>query len=321
MISAIGAFPARQAVSTSSTSLSSPTSSCGSSPAGTTCLPESDLLSLSQPGSLTSSVEAYQQTSLKILVRSATTATDDGAERVMAHARLRFCYDFVAADGTNIRIRAQANLDYSQFSDSDDGSQWTRLQAKARVSVLQENVSSDIAPLLETPDISTEAREIVSQALDLFQQVVGATTSAFLGSDPLDGDSLIAGIVDAFNGLTASIDSLFPPPATDLTAVPTGNGAELLAQATADPSAVLASASLPAETTQVVPDESVMMRVRLRVIQSLSSIVDAFDADSSGQQAFRSMVKASAEITARFSVTGADAHDGLLQAAGIDTQA
>ena len=38
-----------------------------------------------------------------------------------------------------------------------------------------------------------------AKALDLFQQVTDAAAAAFDGSDPLDGDSLISSLVDAFN--------------------------------------------------------------------------------------------------------------------------
>ena len=101
----------------------------------------------------------------------------------MSHTKLRFRYDFEAADGTRIRIRAKANLHYSQINHSDEGSQSTRLRAKARILVLQENVSTGAAPLLETPEVSSEAKHEISQAIDHFYQITDAATSLFLDSD------------------------------------------------------------------------------------------------------------------------------------------
>ncbi len=169
---------------------------------------------------LTANDGTYQRTSLKIRVHSETAVADDGDVLARSQTKLRFRYDFEAADGTSIHIRAQASLNYAQTSDSEDGSQTTKLRVAARVSILQENVSNGLAPLQKTPDISTEAKDFISQAIDLFQQVIGATTSAFLDSDPLDGDNLIAGLVEAFNGLSAAIDSMFLSPPTDPEAAP-----------------------------------------------------------------------------------------------------
>ena len=212
MIQAIGPPAAGNSMTVRATT-SSNASSNASSLAGTNGLRGADELSLSQsaPQALTNAT--YQRTSLKIRARSEVSTADDGDVRaVKSQARLRFRHEFEAADGTHIRIRFQANLNYAQATDSEDGSQFMRLQAAARVSILQENVSSGTAPLLDTPDISAASKQLMSQALDLFQQVVDATTSAFLDSDPLDGDGLIAGLVDAFNELSASIDSMFLSP-------------------------------------------------------------------------------------------------------------
>ena len=212
MTSTIGTPAVGNPISAPIAALSGGRLSCRSGSAGSQCAREADELSLSQPGLLTANDGTYQRTSLKIRVHSETEVADDGDVVAMSQTKLRFRYDFEAADGTSIHIRAQASLNYAQTSDSDDGSQTTKLRVAARVSILQENVSNGLAPLQETPDISTEANEFISQAIDLFQQVIDATTSAFLDSDPLDGDNLIAGLVEAFNGLSAAIDSMFPSP-------------------------------------------------------------------------------------------------------------
>jgi hypothetical protein len=172
---------------------------------------------------------------------------DDGRIRATSHTRLRFRYDFEAGDGTTIRVRIKANLHYTQIRDGDEGSQSIRLRAKAVVSILQENVSSGLTPLLETPDVSAEAKEGISQAVGLFNQVADTAVALFLESDPLDGDALIAGLVDAFNGLSESIASLFNSgSAEDPKAVSSGEAAELLGQVAAHPGELLA-----AETDQI----------------------------------------------------------------------
>lgn len=387
MISAIGTPALANPISAPIAAPSGGTLPCRPSPAGTKSSPEADQLSLSQPGPLTSSDGTYQRTSLKIRVRSETKVADDGDVLALSQTKLRFRYDFKAADGTSIHIRVQANLNYAQTTDSDDGSQTTKLRATARVSILQKNVSSGVAPLLETPDTSAEAKEFISQAIDLFQQIIGATTSAFLDSDPLDGDSLIAGLVEAFNELSAAMDSMFLSPPAEPETVPSGEVIALLDNAASHPSEMLAaepaqtegtpavdveSASPSAEPSQdtapsngsetslaevVSPGEtpapthdaipvtgppeaastsqavapatsqssttlvsSVMMRVRLQVIQSLRSLVDVFDSDSPSRQVSQSIFRASAQLSARYSLSRSDTNNSLSNANRLDTQ-
>ncbi|MHB8861453.1 MAG: hypothetical protein ACYC6N_03540 [Pirellulaceae bacterium] len=349
----------------------------GSSPVGGSGLPVADELILSQPESLPANNATYQRSSLKIRAHSQVKVMDDGDLRARSHTKLRFRYEFEAADGTRIEIRAKANLNYSQTTDSDERSQSTKLRATARISILQESVSSGVAPLLESPEIATEAKAFISHALDLFQQVVGATTSAFLDSDPKDGDSLIGGLVDAFNGWATAMDTTFLAPPADGEPVSSGEVTQLLTEGVADPNDDPAIESLPAAATSTEPvdgtpmaevllqdadgpdhevmeaadqaaasavtngvlaggDEpvaasesqevaaaadqhstsavsSVMMRVRLQVIQSLSSLVETFDSDASRLQISRSVFRASAQITTHHSVNALDIHD-------IDTQ-
>lgn len=56
----------------------------------------------------------------------------------------------------------------------------------------------------------------------------------FLNSDPLDGDSLIAGLVDSFNGLSDSLKSMFLPQPTGSEAEPSKEVVELLAPSVSD---------------------------------------------------------------------------------------
>jgi hypothetical protein len=211
--------PSSNDVSSNDTSLAVP-----ASPAG------ADELSLSQPDSLATSDAFYQRTSLKIRSHSRVRVTDDGQVRSMSRTKLRFNYDFEAADGTKIRIRVKANLNYSQVSDGDEGLQSTRLRVKAKVLVLQENVSTGISPLLESPEVASEAKNGISQAIDQFNRIAEAATAMFLDSDPLDGDSLIAGLVESFNGLSESLNSMFLSAPADSAAVPSNDVVELLGQ-------------------------------------------------------------------------------------------
>ena len=387
MISAVGAPAVSNLILVPSTASSSDTSSNESSLAVTTAPIGGDVLSLSQPESLATSDGFYQRTSLQIRAHSHVKVTDDGQVRAMSHTRLRFSYDFEAADGTRIRIRAKVNLHYSQINDSDEGSQSTRLRVKARVSVLQESVSTGIASLLETPEVCAEAKNGISQAIDLFYQVTDAAASLFLDSNPLDGDALIAGLVEAFNGLSESLNSIFLPPPADPEGVTSADVVELLEQVAVDPGEVLVAEPdqieavppgsveseplsgappqdigqssgpenelaenvgqrensalenevLPEASEQKGPSEgqevepatieksqpfvgSVMFRLRLQVIQSLTDLIGVFDSDSPSLLASQSIFRASAQFAARYNVRGPGVNDSLSQDSRIDTQ-
>ncbi len=65
---------------------------------------------------------------------------------------------------------------------------------------------------------------------------------------------------------------------------------------------------------------SVMMRARLQMIQSLSSLVDAFDSDASSRQVSHSIFRAAAQLSARYRLYVSDANDTQSLANRIDTQ-
>jgi hypothetical protein len=371
MLSAIGAAAVSNPILARS-DRSSAAGSCGKgSPVGSSSAVWTDMLSLSEPESLPASDGFYQRTSLTVRAHSQTMVSNDGQVRAILNAKLRFSYDFEAADGTKIRVRAKVNLNYSQSSGGDDGTQSTRLQVQARVSVLQEAVSTGIAPLLETPDTSDEAKSVISQAVDLFQQVTSAAASLFLDSDPLDGDSLIGRLVDAFNQFSGSLNSQSLPSPQVPVAVTSGDVGEVLGQAPADPLDVAAAGAAPIESVPpvvvesepvsgpaqqntgelsgpenvpiqnvgqkeasaientVAPEDdasenpgaghdveaaasqpsqpsvgSVMLTLRLRVIQSLRSLVEAFDSDSRSLLVSQSTLSMSAQLAARYSSSG-----------------
>lgn len=188
----------------------SPVAAAGATPAETASS-GSDLLCLSSPGSLAENDLYQQQVSWKLRANTQLQVTEDGQSLATAQAKLRFRYDFEAADGSTIQIRLQANLKYAQLTDGDAESQTTKLRASMHVSVLQQNVASGVAPLLDDPNTSPDAQDAMAQALELFQQVTETATSLFQASSPMDGDSLVTGLVDAFNELSESITSALLP--------------------------------------------------------------------------------------------------------------
>lgn len=213
MISSVGVPAVTGPISVPSTSPSTETPTNEASGDGAVSPRGADELSLSPSGSLAVSGGGYQRTSLKIHSHSQVRTTDDGQRLATSHTKLRFNYDFEAADGTKIRIHAVANLNYAQLTDSDAESQSLKLRATAKISILQEGVASDLGSLFGTPEISDDAKTAISTGLDLFRQAMDTATSLFLDSEPVDGDGLIAGAVEAFNGLSDSIGALFEPPA------------------------------------------------------------------------------------------------------------
>lgn len=350
-----------------------------------------DVLALSDPESQLASSGYYEQTSLKVRAQTRVATADDGTVRALAHARLRFDYRFEAADGTKIRIRLKANLHYAQISGDDGQSQSIRIRAKASISVLQSQISEGVAPLLEDPGVSSEARDKAAEAIENFNQVSDALTALFLDSDPLNGDSLITGLVGAFNSLAESLGAAFLEPTAERDAVPAGDDVGLIEQVASNPADVIPVASnssevvapatveseplpvepLPAsalsagpgnevavdpsagdrqEATSVtegeVPAEantrgeagesqdvdlvgrdpsqtsarSAVLQLRLRVMQSLSSLVNVFDESSSHQQVTYSTFAVSARFAARYNVTSPSGSGLLPQGDGIDTQ-
>jgi hypothetical protein len=387
MLSAIGAPAVSNPILLPSAPSSNDATSDDKSLAGPTSPVGADVLSLSQPDSLASSDGFYQRTSLKIRSHSRVKISDDGQVRSMSRTKLRFSYDFEAADGTKIRIRVKANLNHSQVNDGDEGLQSTRIRVKAKVLVLQENVSTGIAPLLDSQEVPSEAKNGISQAIDQFNQITEAATALFLESDPLDGDSLIAGLVESFNGLSESLQSLFLSAPADSEAVPSNEGVELLAQpvsdseviptAKPDPIEAVPPVKIDSEPLQVAPPQdlgqssqpehelaeigghgetstvqnevasaaneqegssegqevapaadeqlppsigSVMFKLRIRMVQSLTSLVGDFDAASPDSLASHSMFKASAQFTARYALIESVANGALSQDSQIDTR-
>ncbi len=194
----------------------------------------SDEVALSEPGALVDHGSFRQRTALSIRSQLRVDQTGDGQMRATLHSKLRFQYQFEAADGTKIRIRVKANLHYSQTVGGDEASQSLRLRVKARVTVAQQGIASGATSLRETPGLPAEVLDTISEAFELFQQVTDAATSQFLegaqnGAEngaPLDGDQLIGALVDAFNALTGTIDPALEPAVANLPDVSSGEVVE-----------------------------------------------------------------------------------------------
>lgn len=336
-------------------------------------------LSLAQSGLLDGADTYRERTSLQLRAQSQLQVTEDGQTLATAQAKLRFRYDFQAADGSTIQIRLQANLNYAQLTDADTESQTTKLRASLHISILQKNVASGVAPLQNDPSTSTDAQDTISQALDLFQQVTDAARSLFQASDPLDGDSLITSLVDAFNELADSLSSAFLPTPADST--PTDDAttaAELPAPvdtstptepapvvidvpvvdvpqpeiAAVEPETVPAEdaapeESTPQETTSQTEDttsdttaeaessqdatapattaptqslaSTVILRVRLQVIQSLRNLTSVFDGSDTEAPSSSSTQHTSGHHSSWHRAGHFHAHDGWAQRQQLDT--
>ena len=238
--------------------------------------------------------------------------------------------------------------------------------------------------------------------MDIFQQVTDSLTSSFLESDPMDGDQLVSGIVDAFNALAASIGQASPQPPEAVPTLAAGEPSDPIPAAVEQPIAIAPpepppAAEVPASDAPIVevptdtppvsdsadnvltpspeadeasteesvadsaqgaadepetvatteppeatepsqsetptagvatqPDAtSVMLQVRLRVVQSLRQLVKVFDSGSSTTTVSQSFYRASADLSLRYgSLTSAagQAPDALaaLPTSTIDAEA
>ncbi len=194
-----------------------------------------DQLSLSPPADQLSLSDSSSRLSLSLRSNTRVRELPNGQVLARVNTKLRFEYEFEAADGTSIRIRLKANLQYRQRSlEGGDQIASTKLSVKARVEWLQQDVASELGPLQDAQDLSDQTKQALSFALGIFQQSVGVASGQFADSDELDGDSLIASLVDAFNGLSSLLapaddsDALNPtlpvpgePAALPATEVPT----------------------------------------------------------------------------------------------------
>ncbi len=356
----------------------------GAVPAEQTTSPiASDELSLSVPGSRELSEATYERMSLRLRNRTQIKVSDDGDVYTSSRTQLKFRYEFEAADGTRIQIRAKANLSMRQSSDGDETTQSIKLRSKLRVSTIQRSVGSGVGSLLESPQLSEDAKNVVSQALEMFQQITDAATSSFLNGEPLDGDQLIQDLVGAFNELAETIQPQDLPAPAQAVALTSG---EIVNQAAApiaglplapqlneaaistEPveTAVLADApvvepseldesrldtppeeALAASTPEnqplatvaeqdsstATPQEqavgaespnqlvsSVMAKVRLRVVQSLTQLVGDFNSESSILQLTQSTLRVSARFVAQGNFGGPVVDEASSQGEAFDQQ-
>ena len=338
----------------------------------------SDELSISDPGARELSEATYERMSLRLRSRTQTRVTDDGQVRTLSRTQLKFRYEFEAADGTRIQIRAKANLSFKQSSDGDETTQSIKLSSKLRISTIQQSVSSGVGSLLESPAIPADAKNVISQALEMFQQLTDAATSSFLSGEPLDGDQLIQGLVAAFNELAGTIQpgglpapvqpvaltsgDVVAPPTDPIEALPlpavaskpvtvtepaesTGSAAPPAVEEA--PSDVLPEEAVEASTAEnealpsleqsgsaaATPQEqgvsaesphqlvnSVMAKVRLRVVQSLTQLVGDFNSEATNLQLTQSTLRVSARFVAQGNFGGPVVNEASPQGEAYDQQ-
>lgn len=335
-----------------------------------------DVLSIAQPESPAIGSGFYERLSLRSRTHAQVRSTEEGQVLAKVKTHLRFQYDFLSTDGTRIRIRAKVNLHYSQTADGDEVSLSIKLKAKIQVSIFQQDVASDVAPLLEAPEVSEEARTAIARSLELFRQVTDAATSLFSDSDVLDGDPLITRLVETSNDLLEAIASTFFPPPGDAGAIPSDDAialpdqpadeptptvtvspvdvvaeapsdegiqanapeGELFEELDLDGSEVLATVNeeLPESGEGEAVDEqehsdtdartqlqqlagSVVIKVRIQMIQSLTSLVHVFDSDASSLVTIRSLFQAQIKLASHYTLSGVD--DAPSEGNHVDTQA
>jgi len=179
--------------------------------------------------------DAYRQReSLSIRARTKLKISKDGEIKAKSQVKLRYKYDFVSADGSKISVRLKANLNFKQTVDGDQYTQSLKLSAKASVKAIQRDVSSATTSLQQAPGIPADIDKTISKALDLFGKLTDAAVGEFVERDRLDGDQLIAGVVDAFNEFAGAVLQSFllageaqpvlpDSVATDIPATPAGD--------------------------------------------------------------------------------------------------
>jgi hypothetical protein len=256
---------------------------------------DADQLALTSPAAETSLSGSSQQLSLQFRSHTHIRELPNGQTRTRIQTKLRFQYEFEAADGTSIRVHVKANLHFKQSTFGGDQAQSIKLSFKARVDSLREDVTQEISPLLDAEEVPSDTKQVVSQALSEFQQNADSAGNQFAETEPLDGDSLITSLVNAFNGLSQTLDS-----------TAAGTAQSQLATTTREPAST--SVPAPSETSELPPPSettpeilvspaepevasdgaqgartvirSAAFRARVRIIQSLRHMVDAFGDDS-----------------------------------------
>ncbi len=149
----------------------------------------------------------FSATALKLKFDTQTRASEHGEGALETRSKLRFQYVFQSADGTGIKIDAKIKLNekYAQSEDDNGFSQKLKFKARLHIEVLQRDVAESGQQLAVAPQIPDQAKAVIGDAIDLFGQISNALLNAFQQGDSVDGDALIAGIVESFNDLTQSV--------------------------------------------------------------------------------------------------------------------
>lgn len=178
---------------------------------GTSLLQVRDVLSLASSRLSIADDGSYEQTGLKLSSRSIVRVGEEGQLSVRSDSRLRFRYEFESADGTKISVQAKAKLQYAYRSDGSIDTESLKLNVKFGVSVLQQNVSDGLNPLLDESQLPDEVKDAIAAATQLFQTVSDSLTSAFQNAESPDGDALVTSLVDAFNQLAGDLQGVVLP--------------------------------------------------------------------------------------------------------------
>ena len=193
---------------------------------------------------------AYRQReSLRIRSRTQVKVNEDGDLVAKSRTTLRYRYDFQSADGARISIRLKANVKFKQTVQGDESSQSLRLSFKASIRTIQQDAAATSNSLQAAPEIPAAIGDTISRALELFNELTDAAVNQFEQSDPLEGDPLIASVVDAYNGFAGTIlENVEPPSEPNAEVVPEGPVEEPVVQA-------LPEAPVVIEPVEPTPDQ------------------------------------------------------------------
>jgi hypothetical protein len=136
------------------------------------------------------------------------TQTDDGGIEAKYRSSLKFTYEFQSEDGTTVKLLAKLKTRVA-YEQNADGSFELKARVKLQLSMMQETVQSGLTPALDSGAMTDEAMSAVTSALQGFGGIIDRMTGQFVDGT-LAGDDLIASLVDGFNQLTRSAQSILP---------------------------------------------------------------------------------------------------------------
>ncbi len=171
--------------------------------------------SSSSDPSLPLQLTSASQLALRVRSRSKVLINEDGSSRAVTKTQLRFRYDFESSDGQRLQLRAKARIKHSVTTGSD-GEVAIKTRVKLQFSLLQQEVSDGVAPLLEgTPQDQNQPNP-----LQAFQGAVNAFVSDFADDGQIDADTLISSVLEEFNSLLDALSGRSSEPTNPLPELP-----------------------------------------------------------------------------------------------------